>query len=605
MRGAELLTVIIGHVSTRSPLNGPIVVAAYTKKSGKREVAHYTILHDSGEFELMVSQGKYYVFAYCDQNGNLIYDPGEPAGQYGEPKAVAAPVGGVVAKIDVAIAKSGPPIDWRQGRPIAKERPRKLYSRLAGAIVDLDDALFSEERGAQGFWEPISFYKAYGGNIYFLEAYDPEKIPILFIHGAGGTPKGWKYFVDHIDRTRFQPWFFYYPSGSRMRSMSHLLVWKLQNLQIKYKFDTLYITAHSMGGLIAHSFITDHGKAFPFVKLFVSLATPWGGDRMAEYGVKQSPAVIPCWIDMQPEGDFIQSIYRTQMPDTVSFYMFYGHRGNRNPFRSNNDGTITMSSLLDRRPQAEAKMCYAFDEDHASIIYSKEVLDQYNAILNAFDAKQRTPKHASVGYLKLNFTYAFPGDEPRPWPSLYLGFKDQKKKVTKIALSPEDSGKVLGPFPCGAYKAMLIAQGVKTQKQSALVAIESDHANALSFVFTPDGTVSAYITAAIKPENKVVGMPGWQERPERNKVALQSITLNGNGIHRTVVPADINNFDIYEAEASRTDYCYNGYLRMFGVPAGKYELVIQAQGHDPIIHTYQVTPGKDRDFSYYELPPEK
>ena len=37
-------------------------------------------------------------------------------------------------------------------------------------------------------------------------------------------------------------------------------------------------------------------RATPYIKLFISLATPWGGDRMAEYGVKQSPAVIPSWI---------------------------------------------------------------------------------------------------------------------------------------------------------------------------------------------------------------------------------------------------------------------------------------------------------------------
>ena len=185
------------------------------------------------------------------------------------------------------------------------------------------------------------------GNIYFLEEYDPQKIPILFIHGATGTPKEWKYFVDNIDGTRFQPWFFYYPSGSRIQGMSYLLLWKLDNLQTKYHFDQLYITAHSMGELVARSFLMDYGAYFPYVKLFFSLATPWGGAGMAEYGVKQSPAVVPCWIDMQPDSPFIQSLYRAKMPETVSFYMFYGHRGSRNPFRSNNDRTIAFTSLID------------------------------------------------------------------------------------------------------------------------------------------------------------------------------------------------------------------------------------------------------------------
>jgi len=185
----------------------------------------------------------------------------------------------------------------------------------------------------------------------------------------------WEYFINNLDRKRFQPWLFYYPTGSRLKSMAYLLFWKLYNLQIKYKFNTLYITAHSMGGLVARSFIKDYGRyAPPYVKLFIALATRRGGDRMAEYGVKQSPAVIPCWIDMQPEGEFLQSLYRGKLPPTVSFYMFTGHRDSRNPFWPNNDGTITLSSLMDLRPQTEAKMNYAFNEDHASIMNSPAVL---------------------------------------------------------------------------------------------------------------------------------------------------------------------------------------------------------------------------------------
>lgn len=52
-------TVIVGRISTDFPGKGPIVVAAYTKHQGKRQVAHYTIMHDFGEYELMVAKGNY------------------------------------------------------------------------------------------------------------------------------------------------------------------------------------------------------------------------------------------------------------------------------------------------------------------------------------------------------------------------------------------------------------------------------------------------------------------------------------------------------------------------------------------------------------------
>lgn len=458
--------VIVGHVSSSEPAAGPVIVAAYAKHLGKHGIAHYTMLHDLGEYELLVGKGRYYVFAFCDTNHNLIYDSGEPTGQYGEPEAVGVPAGGVVDKIDVVISGPSKHIDWRLGRPIASPKPEKLCSHLAGEIVDLDDERFAVANGRQGYWEPITFFKTFGGNIFFLEPYDPNKIPILFIHGAGDTPKTWKYIVNHLDRTRFQPWFFFYPSGARIRSMSNLLQWKLTNLQVKYQFQELYITAHSLGGLVARSFIMDFGTVeFPFVNLLITLATPWGGDKMAEYGVHQSPAVIPSWIGMQPEGDFIRSLYRAKMPKSISFYMFYGYRGNRNPFRSNNDGTIAFSSLLDHRTQDETEMNYAFDEDHGSILYSKQVVDQYNIIINEHYAQHHPAGQATGGYVKINFTYDYPNEGAWPWPLLILAGKDQQHKAIQITLRPEDSGKVLGPFPCGEYTALIYADNVKTRQQ--------------------------------------------------------------------------------------------------------------------------------------------
>ena len=354
-------TVIIGHVLGEFNEKGPIIVAACTTDK-ERTIVNYTVLHGAGEYELAVFFGNYFVFAFQDQNSNLIYDAGEPAGQHGDPKSVCAPEVGVVFDINIDIPKEGSKITIPHGTEIAAVKPKKLYSRQAGAIVDLADERFCEENGIKGFWEPASFYKELGGNVYFLEAYDPNKTPILFIHGATGTPSGWQYFVDHIDRTRYQPWFYYYPTGNRINGMTYLLLWKLTNLQTKYQFKRMYIVAHSMGGLVARSFLVNFGQQFPYVELFISLATPWGGDHMAELGVKQSPAVIPSWIDMQPEGNFVKSLYQKKLPETVSFYMFSGHRGSRNPFRSNNDGTIALSSIMDYRSQAEAKMNYVFNE---------------------------------------------------------------------------------------------------------------------------------------------------------------------------------------------------------------------------------------------------
>ena len=587
-------TVLVGRIATEFPGKGPIVVAAWAMNQGEREVEHYSVLHEHGEFELMVRKGNYYVFAYWDKNRNLIYDKGEPAGQYGDPNMVSAPDGGVVPEINIAISEKGQHIDVPPGFEISSDQPQRLHSRQAGAIVDLDDDLFAEENGIRGFWEPVSFYREIGGNIYFLEAYDPQKLPILFIHGAADTPRSWKYFIDNIDRTRFQPWLFFYPSGTRIQSMAYLLSWKLGNLQVKYNFDRLYITAHSMGGLVARSFIMDHGSVIP---LFVSLATPWGGVKMAEHGVKQSPAVIPSWIDVQPESAFIQSLYTNKMPETVSFYMFYGYRGSRNPFRTNNDGTIALASLLDSRPQSEAKMNYAFNEDHAGIIRSKAVLDQYNAIINGFDQKSGMAAQPSGGYLKLLFSYNDSFESVRPQPTLVLQPIGKKRAETIVTLNAKDSGRILGPFPAGDYLASVGALTAKAGKKYVPVTIENDATSQLNYVLAHDNILSGHVATALKPEDRMAGMPD-------EHITIQSITLKGAGIRRKLLifrDEDVVSVDRF---IQRIDSCHKRHFIFFGLPPGEYELFICAQGYRPLKKRCFVTAGKQTGHMYIRLTPE-
>ena len=593
-------TVVVGRIYGNFQVKGPIIVAACSADE-KKTIAHYTVLHDFGEYELIVDQGNYYVFAFWDKNKNLTYDAGEPAGQHGDPKLVAVPAVGVVFDIDIVIPEGGGNIAIPTGLEIASAKPQNLRSRQVGDITDLDDERFTAENGIKGFWEPFSFFKELGGNIYFLEKYDPEKIPILFIHGAAGTPEGWKYFVDHIDRAHFQPWLFYYPTGVRIDSMAHLLFWKLVNLQTKYQFKKIYITAHSMGGLVARSFIINYGPQFPYVKLFISLATPWGGDRMAEYGVKQSPVAIPSWIDMQPEGDFIKSLYQSEFPKSVSFYMFSGYRGDRNPFRSNNDGTITLSSIMDSRAQSEAKMNYVFNEDHASILSSEQVLAQYNAVLDEFDEKAGASLPRSGGYFKIHFAYDYEFDGVRPQAMFILRPAGKKNVETVSYLSNYENDRTYGPFPSGKYFASMLTAAGKSINQYISVSIEGNGTKDLDFVFKPDGEIRGFVTTALKPDDKAPGRPEIVYRSADQSINIQSIELTGNGIHRVVQPIKGDELNDWDLIISRTDFCHNRYFSFFGLPAGDYTLLIKAEGYKHIKKKYSVIPGIPEDFRAIEL----
>ena len=120
-----------------------------------------------------------------------------------------------------------------------------------------------------------------------------------------------------------------------------------------------------------------------YIKLFVSISTPWDGHRAAEKGVKDAPSAIPSWHDMVPGSEFIQSVYERKLPSQIKFHLFFSFRGDCKMLMGNNDGAVELTSELDYRAQKEAQRIYGFDEDHVAILSSQIVIDHYNQVLNS------------------------------------------------------------------------------------------------------------------------------------------------------------------------------------------------------------------------------
>ena len=177
---------------------------------------------------------------------------------------------------------------------------------------------------------------------------------MLFVHGALGTPLGWVDIVDRLDPVRFQPWFYYYPSGLSLEKTGAALNWMVNHLHRHYGFRELYVVAHSMGGLVARSFILKNGheNRQDIVKRFVSISTPWNGHTLTAKGVRQAPAAVPSWHDMVPESPFIRSIFARRLPESVTYDLFFSYRGDCSLFLENNDGTVELASELDMRGTA-------------------------------------------------------------------------------------------------------------------------------------------------------------------------------------------------------------------------------------------------------------
>jgi pimeloyl-ACP methyl ester carboxylesterase len=109
--------------------------------------------------------------------------------------------------------------------------------------------------------------------IYMIHPYDPNKVPILFIHGLISSPISWQNLANDLCSDpkileHYQPWFFLYPTGQPVLESAAQLREDLQATQrlfdpkgIAIASHHVVVIAHSMGGLLAHTLVSDTGDA--------------------------------------------------------------------------------------------------------------------------------------------------------------------------------------------------------------------------------------------------------------------------------------------------------------------------------------------------------
>jgi pimeloyl-ACP methyl ester carboxylesterase len=134
--------------------------------------------------------------------------------------------------------------------------------------------------------------------LYMLEPFDPEKIPVVMVHGLWSTPVTWMEMFNDLRsdpsiRDRYQFWFYLYPSGqpfwfsaARMREdLAHMRT-ALDPRRNFAALDQTVLVGHSMGGLVSKLQTVDSGNEFwktltekPFAEL---QADPEVRDGLAE-----------------------------------------------------------------------------------------------------------------------------------------------------------------------------------------------------------------------------------------------------------------------------------------------------------------------------------
>jgi hypothetical protein len=167
--------------------------------------------------------------------------------------------------------------------------------------------------------------KAMGrANLMLLRPYEPNKIPVVMVHGLISTPLAWIPMINELLRDpeinkSYQFLLYMYPTGVPIPIAAAGLRETLLNAQQMYNpdgrdpaFDHMVLLGHSMGGLLSHAMSVNSGERFwqlnsdyqfekiigdpatlgrlqrylffqplPFVKRVVFLATPHRGSDMS------------------------------------------------------------------------------------------------------------------------------------------------------------------------------------------------------------------------------------------------------------------------------------------------------------------------------------
>jgi pimeloyl-ACP methyl ester carboxylesterase len=118
----------------------------------------------------------------------------------------------------------------------------------------------------QGLFEMEHYASRQG--IFFLEPYDPQKIPVLMVHGILSSPLMWRDLTNHIMgdpilQKKYQIWHYTYATGFPILTSARMLREYLNSVNIALQraglppHKPIVLIGHSLGGLLAKMMVSD------------------------------------------------------------------------------------------------------------------------------------------------------------------------------------------------------------------------------------------------------------------------------------------------------------------------------------------------------------
>lgn len=374
----ESIGLLKGKVEVTNGPEGNVVVQMYVMEDGALSLKLQRIASPNNEFQFMLTPYTYYLAAYIDENNDRNYQPSEIGNYYGAPSEIILSenedknIGTITISEKMANSLEHVEI-MGQAAPIWKNN---------GNIVKLNDPRFNRDNCQMGLWRPLDFFEQIGGGLFFLQEFDKDKMPIIFIHGVAGCPTDWKNVIKGLDKEQFQPWVVYYPSGIRLDVTTNFLTEAVNRIKTKYGIRDFAIVAHSMGGLICRSFVKKYiqfdTNNINDIKLVATISTPNLGLKSAASGVNNSPIVVPSWRDLTPDSEFISDLYNWEWPPEIPYHLIVTYHN-----RESDDGVVNLTSQASLKHQSESTRMYLFNDTHADILRNPDLVELINNLLKS------------------------------------------------------------------------------------------------------------------------------------------------------------------------------------------------------------------------------
>jgi pimeloyl-ACP methyl ester carboxylesterase len=256
--------------------------------------------------------------------------------------------------------------------------------------------------GVMGALRSAHYEKKTG--LYFLQPYDPDRIPVVFVHGLISTPFDWVQTINGLQadpeiRKRYQFWVFAYPTGNPVLYSALRLREELAKVDKLYPNHKDYVlVGHSMGGLLSQAQVTNITradweqtlgeagmqlfatlrptdlvarattfKANPRIKRVVFICTPHRGSKMASGGIGafaikliSLPVDLVTTIKSEIPAETLMKMNNGRLPNSVSnlapkapylavlnresiqapYHSIIGNRGKPGPLADSSDGVV-------------------------------------------------------------------------------------------------------------------------------------------------------------------------------------------------------------------------------------------------------------------------